>query len=205
MGTISGMTEKRFLFEPDPVGQGEEHALFFVQTWAEAVLRQVERVREAQEKSDQDFRNYERAEDWSPTDEELERNVRTRWAENHALVWSTYQLARWRKRLAEERGQPLPEEDVMLKTVRDALEHLDEAKFINGRAQSPEEHERKQRSQGRALRDLGDGLSLDVDTEVLFGRLSSTEIKRLAFSVVEAVEDELMQPQVDSYIDSLQE
>jgi hypothetical protein len=75
-----------------------DDSLVFVRTWAEAVVRQLDRVREIVERDETDDRNYERMEDWSPTEEELQANFRVRWAEEHILVWAAYQLERWTRR-----------------------------------------------------------------------------------------------------------
>lgn len=110
-------------------GGSDEHLCRrFVRMWAEAVLRQVERVRELRVKAAKDGRSYERM-DGGPTTERLDANSRALWTEEHSLVWTAYQLERWVKRLAEVRFDEPPEMDRVLQTLRHALEHLDAAEF----------------------------------------------------------------------------
>jgi hypothetical protein len=111
-----------------------DDVMFFVHAWAEAVVRQLERVKAQREKSRIDLCNNERNEDWSPPDEVVYRNFRAQWVEEHLLVWASYQLERWTRRLATERGEPVPEPDPVLAAVRNTLEHLDEAVFEEGQA-----------------------------------------------------------------------
>jgi hypothetical protein len=117
----------------------EELCKTFVQMWAEAVIRQVKRVKELRVKAARDGRNYERMENWSPTSEDLAENFRAQWTEEQTLVWAAHQLERWAKRLAEERGQDPPEPDRVLANLRNALEHLDEAEFTNQRGHTPDD------------------------------------------------------------------
>jgi hypothetical protein len=107
---------------------------FFVQMWAKAVIRQVDRVRKEREKDEADSGSHDHNEEWSPTDDELHRNFRSRWTEEHMPVWAAYQLERWTRRLAIDRGEQVPEPDGVLAALRNALEHLDEADFIEGEA-----------------------------------------------------------------------
>jgi hypothetical protein len=109
----------------------DEQARFFVEMWAEAVIRQLERVREWREKDAVDQRNYYRDKEGDPTEEDMARNFRTRWAEEHMLIWAAHQLERCIKRLAMERDKPLPADDDALTNVRNALEHLDEAELVD--------------------------------------------------------------------------
>jgi hypothetical protein len=117
---------------PDPVEEDEytQHVRFFVRMWAEAVIRQLKRVREQQEKSAGDLWLYDHEPlGIAPTNEDLQRNFRVRWAEEHMLIWAAHQLERWVKRLAIDRGKTPPAPDPVLADVRNAMEHLDEADF----------------------------------------------------------------------------
>jgi hypothetical protein len=60
--------------------------------WAEAVMLQVERVRQIRRKADADSRAYERMEDWSPTELDPARNFRAQWAEEQTLVGQLIRL-----------------------------------------------------------------------------------------------------------------
>jgi hypothetical protein len=116
------------------VEKAEDTCRSFVQMWAEAVVLQDEHVRRIRRKADADGRAYERMEDWSPTELDLARNVRSQWAEEHTLVWAAHQVERWARRLAKERGEEPPPRDQVLADLRNALEHLDEAQYNGGHA-----------------------------------------------------------------------
>ena len=66
--------------------EAEETCRSFVQIWAEAVMRQVERVREVRRNARSLGRAYERLEDYSPDVLDLARSFRAQWAEEQALV-----------------------------------------------------------------------------------------------------------------------
>ncbi|MFE2207240.1 hypothetical protein [Streptomyces rubiginosohelvolus] len=184
------------------MSEAEEYALMFVRSWGEAVLRQAERARAMRKKFAVDDRNYERMEDWSPSEADLERNFRTLWAEEHTLVWSAYQLERWRARLHRERGQEAPSQDKVLATVRNALEHLDEAEFEEGgfavaRADRG--------NSGRSLRELpGGGLPIEVGG-VLFGLIAPEEVEARALKIVSTIEDELERDAIEWYMEMKRE
>lgn len=190
----------------------ESYSSTFVRTWAEAVLREVKRVRKIRKKDARDSRNHDRMEDWSPTQEDLQRNFRSVWAEEHTLVWAAHQLEQWSQRLARERGQEPPEADPVLKQVRDALEHLDDAEFegfyaVPGEAPSENASKRKtKRDPNRSLRALpGSRLGIAVGGELAFGFINAKELEDRALAVVRAIEDELEQEAIDRYLDMLEE
>jgi hypothetical protein len=116
------------------VEEAEDTCRSFVQMWAEAVMLQVERVRQIRRKANADGRAYERMEDWSPDALDLARTFRAQWTEEQTLVWAAHQVERWARRLAEERGEEPPPRDQVLADLRNALEHLDEAEFDGGHA-----------------------------------------------------------------------
>ncbi|MFG1626261.1 hypothetical protein [Kribbella sp. NPDC049227] len=98
---------------------------------------------------------------------------RQRWTEDHTLVWSIHQLDRWARRLAKERGKPIPDEDPLLRNVRNALEHLDEALFDEEHSAEPGDDPKTNRS----LRNLPGG-RLDIATGgKLFGNLELGELE----------------------------
>jgi hypothetical protein len=173
----------------------EEICRSFVQTWAEAVKRQVERVREVRDKDRELFRAYERMEDWSPDELDLAKSSRAIWAEEHTLIWAAYQVERWAQRLAEERGGEPPLRDEVLANVRNALEHLDEAGFEAGHAVPGP-------SGNRSLRKLPGGrLPLTTGGRLAFGLIEPGELERRSLAVVDAVENELMEEAADWWAD----
>lgn len=189
----------------------------FVQMWAEAVIRQVGRVKELRAKAARDGRNYERMEEWSPELEDLAANARAQWAEEQTLVWAAHQLERWAKRLAEERGEDPPEADEVLAHLRNALEHLDEAEFTGEVAPHPGGsgvriyHSLAGSAvpgEGRSnwsLRALPSG-RLSIGTyeglgHQAFGLINVDELERRAEVYVRKIEDELMAEAESWWID----
>jgi hypothetical protein len=170
----------------------EEQSLMLVQAWAERVLRQVEQVRVLRKRNAQDGRNYERMEDWSPTQFDLDRNFRELWTAEHTMVWAAHQLERWSRRLAVERGQEPREYDQLLADVRNALEHLDEAEFTKDYAVPGD------RKSNRSLRKLPDGrLPIDGGYGLAFGLIDREVLEQRALAMVCMVEDELHQEMTD--------
>lgn len=179
----------------------ERDCVLFVRAWAEAVLRQLERVRAMRTQDAADSRNYERNEEWSPTEDHLERNFRSLWTEEHMLVWAARQLEQWSQRLAQERGEQVPQTDKTLLHLRDALEHLDDAKFSRGHAVPG-----AIAKANRGLRSLPESkLGLVVGGGLSFGLIDPDEMESRALAIVRAIEDELDQDAADQYFDMLEE
>jgi hypothetical protein len=172
------------------VTEAENTCRSFVQMWAEAVMRQVERVRLVRKKAHSLGRAYERMEDWSPDELDLARSFRAQWAEEQALVWAAHQVERWARRLAKERGEEPPPRDQVLADLRNALEHLDEAEF--------EGHHAVPGGRSRSLRALpGSRMLIAARDGLAFGLVDVNELESRALGVVGTVEDELMQEAAD--------
>lgn len=113
-------------------------------------------------------------------------------------MWSAHQLERWRGRLARERGETPPPENQDLKLARDALEHLDEAVFVDDEARSPA----VAGFAGRALRGLpGARLRLALDGGNLFEVLDPEQLDQEALAIVKSVERDLADRAVAAYED----
>jgi hypothetical protein len=164
----------------------DEQARFFVEMWAEAVIRQLARVREGHKKYAADQWAYYGDDEDSPTAEDMAHNFRTQWAEEHMLIWASHQLERWIKRLAIERGQTPSPDDEVLTNVRNALEHLDEADLIDGYAVPGF------LGSNRSLRELPDGrLSIALGIgRIGGGFLTVEELERRALAIVRKIENE---------------
>ncbi|GAA0426132.1 hypothetical protein Acor_54760 [Acrocarpospora corrugata] len=176
----------------------ERHCVHFVRTWGEAVLQQVDRLRTIRTKFHRDGRNYERLEEWSPTQEDLDRNFRELWAEEHTLVWAAYQLERWNRRLVKVRGGSAPVPDVVLANVRNTLEHLDDADFDDGDAVPG--------ARSRSLQKLPNGrLVISAGSDLAFGLIDPDELERRALSLIGMIEDDLERAAVDRYLDMLED
>jgi hypothetical protein len=178
----------------------DEDALFFVRTWAEAVIRQLERVRDLREMSDADFIAREKSEpEWQAVaEEELSHSFRLRWVEEHMLIWASHQLEKWNERLAHGGRQP-PQRDPVLADLRNALEHLDEATFVEGLALPGG------RGSNRSLRRLpGASLGIALGNDSIGEFISHAELEKRALAVVKQVEDELegeIQAQIEAALE----
>lgn len=229
------MCERPSLFvaagdDRSPVSHAEEQALMFVRTWAEEVLRQIARVEEVRKSVSAHYRML--GDEPGITEDFLEESFREQWAAEHTLVWAAFQLERWRDRLDLERSakdeeEGTPEEirrepDRQLRQVRNVLEHLDEADFVDGRAVAPPLKEpddkvkdcpagprcprkrRQPQDNHRALRKL-DGLDISLQDGASFCGVESAELRERALGVVRSVEDELAEAALDHYAELLRE
>lgn len=175
----------------------------FVRLWAEAVVRQAQRSREANRRSEVDDRMYERNDGpalmGAINEETLRDNWRTAWAEEQTLIWSAHQLERWQARLAKERGQETPQQNEPLRLMRNALEHLDELDLDEGWAMLPEGLTPKQAKRMAINSFPGNALSLNrpIHTQVLDPELVTTE----ALSVVAVVQDVLDDQALQYFLD----
>jgi hypothetical protein len=193
-------------FDWDAENLHEEQARYMVRTWGEEVLRQVRRLRKARARAALDDRNYGRLEDWSPGLQQVEGNYRQQYAAEHLLVWTAHQLERWDARLRRERGEDPRPEDPVLKLIRDALEHLDEADFDEGDAVPPPP-QKKNDPKGRALRQLPAGrlpLTLGAGDQGL-GGISSREVEQRALALVNGLDEAREQAAIDSFLEDLEE
>ena len=154
-----------------------------VHAWSEFVLRQVGRVRDVGRESARLSRQLDR--EWDRDLDEVARGVwRQRWTEEHALVWAAYQLDQWARRLAKERGEEMPEEDVLLRNARNAVEHLDEALFDEEHIAEPGDVLKKNRS----LRDLPGGRLTIATGGKLFDNLELGELETFARRHLDRIE-----------------
>ena len=179
-----------------------DHALLFARTWTERLADELPAAFAASERLVLDSRNFERMEDWSPSQDDLERSFRRMWAENATVVWTGYQAQRWLARLAREIGESEPAEVESLKLLRNALEHLDTALFEESGMATADPNDRNAWS----LRKLG-GLSVQswaaggplftlVDVDGL-RRLSRELTDRLDALVDAIAEDYFVQQEID--------
>jgi hypothetical protein len=197
------------------MNEAEYEAAGLVETWAEAVLRQVGSYRNAWSLLNQAWDHFDRADNgWSPAADERSRAFRTLWAEAHLLVWSARQLEVWVVRLAKERAELAPAEDPWLKTLRDALEHLNEAKFRNGQAvpgrlalDTVAAGRKWTKPLWKALLALPER-SLEtcvVDDGRLFGLVEPERLEKAAYEALERIESERLDYAAEMWIESQQQ
>jgi len=175
----------------------DDHTASLTRTWAEAVIRQVARVRDLRAKASLELWQYDRMEEWSPSQEEVGQTFREQWAEEHALVWAAVQLQRWTLRLARELVDDATRERIKVKLdaskdptltdLRNALEHLDEADLGDFYATAKGKF-----SANRSLRRLpGEELQLYLGgSHSAFGHISPEALERRAQKVLEALDAE---------------
>ena len=168
----------------------------FARSWAEALLQRVRDVRQVRAEDAEIVRAYDQLDEWAPSADQLAYVFRKVWAAEHTMVWTAFQLERWTRRLAQERGLPEPTEDPVLKLARDALEHLDDASFVDGEAVADPFDKRK----GRSLRALG-RLPIQVSAHLVIGQVDPDDLERRAMALVRSIEND-MEQQIRDYLDA---
>jgi hypothetical protein len=106
------------------------------------------------------------------------------------LVWASYQLERWNRQLSVARRETPPAEDAVLKQVRNALEHLEDAQFFNDTATA-------RPGDKRALAKLGGLPVVLADGGPVFELIDPDDLERRAVAVVRSVQDRLDQEAAD--------
>ncbi|MFJ4075959.1 hypothetical protein [Curtobacterium sp. NPDC089991] len=179
-----------------------DHALFFARTWAERLADELPAAISASTALIKDDRAFERMEDWSPSEDDVARSFRRMWAANASVVWTGYQAQRWLRRLARELDEEPPDEVPSLKSLRDALEHLDSALFDDTGTAVTDPVDRRQTGLKKigGLRveswDPGGPLFALVDVAAL-RRLSQGITDRLHSLLNEVAEDYAVQAEID--------
>lgn len=130
----------------------------------------------------------------------LDKAFRTKWTADATVIWTARHVDRWTAKLAQLTGQPEPVPVPALRTLRNALEHLDEAVFDededDGYATVPPTATRKK----FALADLPNGRLL-VGTEAVakfYGLIEVDALRELA-STLTARLDGLMDELASDY------
>lgn len=175
----------------------DDNTADFTRMWAEAVVRQVQAVRSIRVAADLQLREAERGEDWSPTDEDLQRTWREHWVTEHTLIWAAYQLQCWAVRLGNElrseSGRRLMAskidvpDDPILRDLRNVLEHLDEANLVDYFAAA----DGTPGTSNRSLRRMpGEMLELVLGHHHAFQLIDPDDLERRALVVLEALDAE---------------
>jgi hypothetical protein len=171
-------------------GGAEDHCLTLVRTWAEAVLRQVERVRAVRRNFHAEDRDM-MTEDWTPENIALQRSWRSLWAEQHTLVWAAFQLEQWTRRLAEVRGQQPPEQYRLLADLRHSLEHLAEANLADALALVPHDVSPKKKMKWSLSRLPNGCLVLGVGGRRVFELIEPDTLRDRALAVLRELDAEV--------------
>ena len=179
-----------------------DHALLFARTWAERLTAELPAAIHASQRLVDDDRAFERMEDWSPSEDDVALSFRRMWAANAAVVWTGYQAQRWVRRLARELGEEPPAEVPFLKSLRDALEHLDSALFDDTGTAVTDPVDTRQ----TGLKKIG-GLRVQswAPGEPLFALVDVDELRRLSAALTDRLqvllddiaEDYVVQAEID--------
>ncbi len=170
--------------------------------WGEAVVRQISVARSAQAEYHNAIRAADRAEDWSPTDVSLHERFRNVWTAHSTLVWMSFQLERWTHRLYSERGRESPTSLPLLRNLRNALEHLDEA-ILDGSFARPGHEQQANRS----LRELPNSellIGTHGERDRLFGLIAIDDIEKAATCLLAAISREVDECCADQYADDFE-
>lgn len=167
---------------------GEDVVLSLAVSWAGAVREQLHNVKKRVANYINVENMYERM-DGDITMDHLAASWQAAWTAEALLVISADNLERWVKRLYKERGrEPVPAHP-QLRSLRNAIEHMDESDF--------EDDEWVARAAGskqkRGLGSLPDAsLPIDVGSrDSVFGLISHDDLQSIVDSLIHELEQEL--------------
>lgn len=166
---------------------GEDVVLSLAVSWAGAVREQLRTVKERVRNYHDVDSMYERM-DGDITMDHLAASWQAAWTAEALLVISADNLERWIKRLHTERGrQPRPPQP-QLRTLRNAIEHMDESEF-----DEDEWVARPGKSQDRGLGALPNAsLSISVGSrEKVFGLIGHDELQGIVNALLDELDREL--------------
>lgn len=174
-------------------------ARMFTQRWADGTLRQATRLRQALHRASSLDRAYERMDDPTLTEWDIAAKIDEVWIEQHLLMVSAQQFEKWAKRMAGARDEIRPEEDRLMRLLRNSLEHLDEAELNDVEALPGP-------SGNRSLRDLPGGrlplgVTLGADKVLVCDLVELDEIEKNCRQLANEILDEIEGPAIDAYID----
>lgn len=167
-------------------------AAAFAEGWSQATLLQYERYLAAQTELASSVRTAERMVFDYPIDPTIEEHAWHRlWTEGHLLLISALQLENWIRRHNEnsdEESQIATNSVQLLRTLRNAVEHLDEANIDEGHATPDESRNNKNWS----LSDLPKGklplsLSIGRTNSHAFGIVEIKELEALAHDTLASI------------------
>lgn len=110
-------------------------------------------------------------------------------------------LPMWATEPGTVHGTPPRPKDTALQLARNALEHLDEADFVDDRALAPPREEGK-RDRFWSLRKL-DGIDISITDDASFCGVKRSDLHARALDVVRTIENDLAEELLDHYADLL--
>jgi hypothetical protein len=173
-------------------------ARLFAQRWADGTLRQATRLRDALQRVSRLDRAYERMDDPTLTEWDIAARIDEVWVEQHLLMVSAQQFEMWAKRMAEAPGEIQPEEDRLMRLLRNSLEHFDEAELNDIEALPG-------LSGNRSLRDLPGsrlplGVTLGADKVMVCDLVELDAIETNCRQLANEILDEIQRPAIDAHI-----
>lgn len=168
--------------------------------WARSVQRDAHSYYQAAIKAAWTDRAIDYGEEWSPTEDDLARVLEDVWVRGYRLVMSAYQMERWSQVHQQITGGSEQPDD-LLRKLRNAIEHLDEASFTDLVAQKGP-HDPKNKRKKWSIEELpGKELFLGFDagyTEAAFGLINLRDVTTRArlYAAIDAPDE----PSFDDYV-----
>lgn len=187
-------------YDDDAPNQYEE-VRSYARRWAEGALRQADRYRDAYRHAFALDDAWERLDSDTLTWDDVMKASEAAWVEGHLLVVAAHQMHNWRRRMLTERGDKSPDHDSILTNLRHALEHLDQAVFVQGEPARDPADKRK----NWALEKLPQppALYLQRKRMQVLGLLSIEDLETAARDIAGDIIDEIEAPAIDAYIQSV--
>jgi transcriptional regulator with PAS, ATPase and Fis domain len=160
-----------------------DFVLLFARTWSEKLQTQLKIARSASSKYHEMVRAESHNSESFLREENNSTAFREMWAEKIILVWMAHQLEEWLMKLAQEIGEEPPKRIENLKTLRNSLEHLNEASFDGLYAIDKD-------GKNKSLKKLPDS-RLAIDSSVFSNSICLEEIEEIANSLTNRLYQEL--------------
>lgn len=178
-----------------------EEVRSFARRWAEGTLRQAARYREAYRHAYALDDCWERLDSDTLTWDDVVEASETAWVEGHLLVVAAHQMNTWRRRMLTERGTLEPQSSPGLADLRNALEHMDQALFVDGEPVRDPAINRKNWALDKLAR--SPALYLQSKRMYLLGLLDVDDLETVAREIAGDIVDEIEAPAIDAYVDLL--
>lgn len=178
-----------------------EEVRSFTRRWAEGTLRQAARYREAYRHAYALDDCWERLDSDTLRWDDVVEASETAWVEGHLLVVAAHHMDTWHRRMLTESGSPEPESSPGLADLRNALEHMDQALFVDGEPVRDPTANRKNWALDKLAR--SPALYLQSKRMYLLGLLDVDNLETAARHIAGDIIDEIEAPAVDAYIQGL--
>jgi hypothetical protein len=130
--------------------------------------------------------------------EDVVISIEAAWVEAHLLVVAAHQMENWHRRLVVERGDPARQANATLDNLRNTLEHLDEALFIDGAPIRDPASKRKHWALEKPPRPPQ--VNTFAEEIQVLGLLRIGDLESAALALADGIEEEVIAPGVDAYV-----